>query len=167
MYCLAILQSNDFFRQPGPKDVYATCEVCHEKTPQVYRQQWVCLNRTCTNFWVGTNGTAPSLPLEYNVDFLRLSRSFLLPTSLADVRPEPPILPIHGITTTYAFTRGWHCRICGRLSCRYVSSSNFIARPKWLETRFKWEHWECSHCKVRNLGIHWILCIEPEWYFRQ
>ncbi|KAF9464938.1 hypothetical protein BDZ94DRAFT_1189835 [Collybia nuda] len=118
------------FVQPKPEDLYLTCEKCREQTPRIYRQQWICLNRMCTRFWVTLNGTAPTPLLDYNTNFLHLSCSFVLPTSLADIRPLSPTPSANDITTTHAFTRGWHCRNCGRLSCRY-----------------KWEEWECSNCK--------------------
>ncbi|KAF7783026.1 hypothetical protein Agabi119p4_2402 [Agaricus bisporus var. burnettii] len=52
-----------------------------------------------------------------------------IPAEKLEPRLPGPTSP--GLTTDYAYTRGWHCKDCGRLSCRY-----------------KWEHWECMHCKA-------------------
>lgn len=101
--------------------MYVTCPTCSQKSPKVYELAWVCLNPACSSFWVDTESRC-FLPynLTYDPKFLRLSQPYLLPLNLRDIRPTPPEIAGRSIGTTYAFTRGLHCRHCGRLSCRYV-----------------------------------------------
>lgn len=61
----------------------------------------------------------PENRLSYNTDFLRLEPAHRFYVDLVDLYPElPPSEVPDNVTTTYSFTRGWHCRKCGRLSCR-------------------------------------------------
>ncbi|RDB24732.1 hypothetical protein Hypma_007651 [Hypsizygus marmoreus] len=116
-----------------PDDVYSICHHCLEKTPQVYQDGWACLNATCDRFWITHGGYfLPNSPhLRYNEQFTRLSTLYRLPHNLRDLRPNPPESTPDTVNTTYAYTRGWHCRKCGRLSCRD-----------------KWEDWECANCHI-------------------
>ncbi|CAL1707262.1 unnamed protein product [Somion occarium] len=109
-------------------NVARSCLSCHKPSPQVYGEGWMCLQPSCRAFWELNGGTPPNV-LAYFEDFLRL-QSF--PSKeLEDIRPPPPIqgAPEDGITTSFLFTKGWHCKQCGRLS-----------------SRFKWEHWQCQNC---------------------
>lgn len=102
---------------------YAVCSQCQMPTPQVYSQGWMCLYPDCSLFWMMVNGNYPEGQLSYNADFLALRPLDGLPVDLLDLRPDlPPTEVPNDVTTTYNFTRGWHCRSCGRLSCRYASS---------------------------------------------
>lgn len=115
-----------------PEDIYFACTYCLERTPQVYQQGWACLNPSCCRFWISVDGSRLPFRLQYNLQFLRLLPSYVLPCEIRDIRPPLPVCSApDGITTTHSFTRGWHCRGCGRLSCR-----------------FKWQHWECMWCKA-------------------
>ncbi|KAF9241593.1 hypothetical protein BU15DRAFT_44647 [Melanogaster broomeanus] len=111
-----------------PPDLSVQCEACLDKSPTVYKQGWTCLNPRCSVFW-SINGEEPH-HLEYCEEFLKPvpQQTRNLPNIMPDMAvlqtPDP-------ITTTYSFSKGWHCKACGRLSCR-----------------FKWEHWECSNCQV-------------------
>ena len=106
------------------KDIYFACTHCLERTPQVYQQGWACLNASCLRFWISVDGSPLPLQLEYNAQFLQLLPPFVLPSDMRDIRPALPVMSApDGITTTHLFARGWHCPQCGRLSCRYVSSS--------------------------------------------
>lgn len=110
--------------------ISSPCRACSKTSPQVYASAWACLNPECSQFWHGTNGISLGEELEYNPEFLRLAHVDSLAIPTEKLEPEPPILSSRGPTTDYAYTRGWHCNKCGRLSCRY-----------------KWEHWECMNCK--------------------
>ncbi|KAG1812407.1 uncharacterized protein BJ212DRAFT_1276580 [Suillus subaureus] len=102
-----------------------TCNKCSQKSPIVYSQGWMCLNPSCTSFW--SLGGRELEQLDYDTAFLRpIAMVF---TNLPELRPAKLIEPMDSITTSYAFSKGWHCEKCGRLS-----------------SRFKWEHWECSNC---------------------
>ncbi|KAF8556398.1 hypothetical protein OG21DRAFT_1483158 [Imleria badia] len=111
-------------------DASIQCENCYEHSPFVYTQGWMCLNPACDLFW-SVNGEDPK-QLDYREEFLNL-----LPQKferLPNIIPASVIEAPGGVATTYAFSRGWHCTNCGRLSCR-----------------FKWECWECSNCKITHV----------------
>lgn len=136
-----------------PEDIYFACTYCLERTPQVYQQGWACLNPSCCRFWISVDGSRLPFRLQYNLQFLRLPPSYVLPCEIRDIRPPLPVCSApDGITTTHSFTRGWHCRGCGRLSCRYV---DFFRCKKFCLgfPRFKWQHWECMWCKVLNILV--------------
>ncbi|KAG2099129.1 hypothetical protein BD769DRAFT_1368639 [Suillus cothurnatus] len=101
------------------------CKKCSQESPVVYSQGWMCLNPSCTSFW--SIGGRELEQLDYDATFLRpIAMVF---TDLPELRPAKLMETMDSITTSYAFSRGWHCEKCGRLS-----------------SRFKWEHWECSYC---------------------
>ncbi|KAI0075119.1 hypothetical protein K474DRAFT_1646966 [Panus rudis PR-1116 ss-1] len=104
------------------------CNACGNQSPQVYQQGWMCLKPTCEAFWHLRDGTIPQ-GLLYSDSFIQLQP--FPPQHMEDLRPPEPSVnaPDDGITTSSYFTRGWHCKNCGRLS-----------------SRFKWEHWECRNC---------------------
>ncbi|KAJ7352130.1 hypothetical protein DFH08DRAFT_858004 [Mycena albidolilacea] len=115
-----------------PENLYFPCSACGKPSPHVYQQAMACLHPACHLFWMipSTSDFLPS-ELDYNPDFL----------TVIDPRPIPPSFrgellprlldpaPANGVTTSYAYSRGWHCRKCGRLSCRST-----------------WEHYQCPHC---------------------
>ncbi|KAG1746118.1 hypothetical protein EDB19DRAFT_1690476 [Suillus lakei] len=105
--------------------VKVACNKCCQKSPVIYSQGWMCLNPSCTSFW--SLGGQELEQLDYDSTFLRpIAMAF---SNLPELRPAKLIETIDSITTSYAFSKGWHCEKCGRLS-----------------SRFKWEHWECSNC---------------------
>jgi hypothetical protein len=114
-------------QDPSPPNAVANvaCKKCSQESPVVYSQGWMCLNPSCTSFW--SIGGRELEQLDYDTTFLRpISMVF---TDLPELRPAKLMETMDSITTSYAFSRGWHCEKCGRLS-----------------SRFKWEHWECSYC---------------------
>uniref|UniRef100_A0A0W0F0A1 Alpha-ketoglutarate-dependent dioxygenase AlkB-like domain-containing protein n=1 Tax=Moniliophthora roreri TaxID=221103 RepID=A0A0W0F0A1_MONRR len=86
------------------------------------------------SFWK-LNGQPPPDSLEYNSEFLQLLPSDqMAPTDIMDIQPKKPITHPHdGVTTLSSFLRGYHCEMCGRLSCR-----------------FKWQQWECANPDCRR-----------------
>jgi hypothetical protein len=101
------------FRSSAPNTTIA-CKVCSEKTPVVYSQGWLCLNPSCSSFW-SLGGREPD-QLDYDTAFLRpVAAEF---RGLPDLRPGKLVQTIDSITTSYAFSKGWHCEKCGRLSSR-------------------------------------------------
>ncbi|KAG1870361.1 hypothetical protein C8R48DRAFT_789393 [Suillus tomentosus] len=118
-------------QDPSPPDavVNMACNKCSQKSPVVYSQGWMCLNPSCTSFW--SIGGRELEQLDYDASFLRPIKTVF--TNLPELRPAKLIETMDSITTSYAFSKGWHCEKCGRLSSRSV---------------FKWEHWECSHCHL-------------------
>ncbi|TBU33626.1 hypothetical protein BD311DRAFT_651774 [Dichomitus squalens] len=107
---------------------YSLCASCHKASPRVYEQGWMCLHPGCVAFWI-MNGTSPPQDLSYSEAFLRASLE-CNHEAMEDIAPQTPVTEAtDGVITSRRFTRGWHCKDCGRLSCRY-----------------KWQYWECQNC---------------------
>ncbi|KAJ7486545.1 hypothetical protein FB451DRAFT_771205 [Mycena latifolia] len=115
-----------------PDNLYFPCATCAKKSPRVYQQAWACLYPACPAFWTVAPGRGLPDELDYNPEFLSVIDLRPLPLAYRDaLLPAPPVLaPLDGITTTYKYSRGWHCRKCGRLSCRSA-----------------WEQYQCPNCK--------------------
>ncbi|KAJ7648702.1 hypothetical protein DFH06DRAFT_1209378 [Mycena polygramma] len=115
-----------------PHNLYFRCSTCDKMSPRVFQQAWACLDPTCRFFWIGPSGYSLPVTLDYNPEFLTIIDHRPIPfLHRGMLFPKPPVLaPKDGITTSYAATRGWHCRKCGRLSCRAA-----------------WELYQCPHCK--------------------
>ncbi|KAG9316630.1 hypothetical protein JVU11DRAFT_2684 [Chiua virens] len=121
------------------------CEDCQTQSPYIYKQGWMCLNPRCNMFW-SINGVGPE-QLDYREEFLQL-----LPHKferLPEISPAKMVEAQDGVTTTYAFSKGWHCTNCGRLSCR-----------------FKWEHWECSNCQFKYVIVGRARSPKEFWHQR-
>lgn len=79
----------------------------------------MCLQPSCTAFWTFTDGVLGPEELTYDESFLAVSfRCEHDP--LEDIVPQPPAVPEDGVVTSRRFSRGWHCKKCGRLSSRWV-----------------------------------------------
>ena len=102
----------------GPKSY--VCRKCHMDSPHVYTWAWLCLRPDCFGFWKDIKGSIAPDNLEYDSDFLKLmtSESLPVPLDFGKLKPDPPRLSTDGTVTSFAFTRGFHCTSCGRLSCR-------------------------------------------------
>lgn len=97
----------------------SVCRLCHMSSPQVYTLSWVCLHPDCSRFWRDIKGNFLPDNLEYDFGFLKLMISLPIPPDFGKLKPESPSrLSTNGIVTSYAFTRGFHCDSCGRLTCR-------------------------------------------------
>ncbi|KAJ3999632.1 hypothetical protein F5050DRAFT_1736772 [Lentinula boryana] len=146
-------------RTPGLAD--RKCSHCGMPSPLIFSVGWVCLNATCNHFWHLPGAGDNLIPdeLNFHESFLQLRPLAPLDNGFRDINPPQPVTkPSDKITTLQSFTRGMHCKRCGRLSCRS-----------------KWEHWECAHCHnvlaiigtirpVRDLrGIQ--PTVNFEWYF--
>ena len=107
-----------------------TCAQCQNPSPRVFELSWACLTPECPMFWTHIGGEFEGQPmpdnLDYHSSFLDLPPSQPLPPGFESVGHAEGVAvemdPI-GITTSYTFSRGYHCVNCGRLSCRYVSDS--------------------------------------------
>ncbi|KZT66370.1 hypothetical protein DAEQUDRAFT_730349 [Daedalea quercina L-15889] len=117
--------SPERYADEGP--VHMKCTTCNQSSPLVYAEHWMCLHRKCPMFWRSVYGNAPT-KLTYAQSFVRPVQ--FVREDLEDLRPSLPAVQAEdGITTTPMFCKGWHCRVCGRLSSRYM-----------------WEYWHCKHC---------------------
>jgi len=98
----------------------SVCRSCHMSSPQVYTWSWACLHPNCSKFWIGDiNGDFLPDNLEYDSRFLELMTPLPIPPDFGKLKPDlPACLSTDGTVTSYAFTRGFHCNSCGRLSCR-------------------------------------------------
>ena len=89
------------------------------QVPLVYEQGWMCLTPECPAFWTMRDGEPPGNLLKYAAEFLELQPKQSLPVNLPELFPKPPPTEAwDDVTTAYAFSKGWHCRRCGRLSSR-------------------------------------------------
>ncbi|KAI0645931.1 hypothetical protein C8Q79DRAFT_910605 [Trametes meyenii] len=105
------------------------CTTCEKPSPRVYNELGMCLYPECSSFWSCDGCIGPPERLTYDQSFLD-SRMECVHEMLEDVAPSPPSIDTaDGVVTSRRFRKGWHCKRCGRLSCRY-----------------KWEHWECKAC---------------------
>lgn len=95
----------------------AQCSTCKKRSPRVYEQGWMCLQPECTAFWTLPDGTLASGDLTYDESFLAVSFR-CEHDALEDIAPRPPEKPADGVVTSRRFSRGWHCKKCGRLSSR-------------------------------------------------
>ncbi|KAF9227346.1 hypothetical protein BS17DRAFT_775348 [Gyrodon lividus] len=127
------------------QDPSVQCGHCREKSPTVYMQGWMCLNPHCNVFW-SINGKEPQ-ELGYCEEFLKLVPQKF--RNLPNIMPARAVQTPDRITTTYSFSKGWHCTNCGRLSCR-----------------FKWEHWECSNCHARHAVEGRVRLAKEFWHQR-
>jgi hypothetical protein len=81
----------------------------------------MCVNPVCGEFWKIGDQDPTLLDLKYTERFLELQPVASIVGLDQDLRPRLPTQnPSDGINTTYTFTRGWHCRDCGRLSTRFA-----------------------------------------------
>ncbi|KAK0192736.1 hypothetical protein F5146DRAFT_927382 [Armillaria mellea] len=132
-WCSLRMLDTTFVASPNHSfgSVYKECSNCGLMSPQVYEIGWICLQSECQRFWViDASDTVLPEQLKYNLAFLELLPDLTLPVTLNIFPPPPPPVLEGTITTTQLFSKGWHCTKCGRLSCRY-----------------KWQVWECAHCK--------------------
>lgn len=103
------------------------CLHCRMSSPLVYQGAPMCLQPRCALFFmVNASTLVAGGSLSYSTELLRLRLANHLPVSAASFFP---LSPSKVDPTSRPFAKGMHCQDCGRLS-----------------TRFKWEHFECSHC---------------------
>ncbi|KAL1736160.1 hypothetical protein EV714DRAFT_267008 [Schizophyllum commune] len=120
------------------------CPACGQRSTLVYRSN-ICLYPQCQAFWL-VEGVHPVQPdkLALNPDLATLDDPCWVPENMRDIRPPPPVnldlLCKPSITTTEPFTQGWHCKQCGRLSCRTY-----------------WDRWECPACNAHPLFVNGLL----------
>ncbi|TFK68699.1 hypothetical protein BDN72DRAFT_768985 [Pluteus cervinus] len=123
------------------------CSACGASSPHIYTQGWACLNTECSAFWKTKNGSGLPDELAYRDEFLRLLASLKVSPILDDLfSPTVPYDKEVNANTGYTFSRGWHCRGCGRLSCRV-----------------KMEHWECSSCQAVHSITGRVRCAQEFW----
>ncbi|KAJ7116645.1 hypothetical protein C8R44DRAFT_880003 [Mycena epipterygia] len=112
-------------------DLQGVCGICQKTSPHIYTQGWACLNARCALFWTTYCRRLPA-QLSYRPEFLALREPPQFPPGFdSSLIPEHPVLASPDIfTTSYQYTRGWHCLKCGRVSSRTA-----------------WEKYECAHCQ--------------------
>jgi ribosomal protein L37AE/L43A len=89
------------------------CESCGSTSPKVYEQGWTCLHPNCSAFWLNFNEQSI---LTYTEEFLALVPQEPMPEGFVLVHPQD--VPTVDKETMTTYTRGWHCKKCGRLSSR-------------------------------------------------
>ncbi|KAJ6553490.1 hypothetical protein DFH09DRAFT_988081 [Mycena vulgaris] len=120
--------TNHRFRLPIIRN---KCRSCHRTSPLIYAQSWACTNSACASFWQTDSGMLLPPDLDYDRNFLQLREPPQFPAGFnAQLIPARPNLsPANGMTTSFRYTRGWHCNDCGRVSCRAA-----------------FEQYQCDHC---------------------
>ena len=96
-----------------------TCQDCHEESPQVYQQAWICLNHECCSFWKINGIDAQVRDLAYNPAFKSERTLWTGPTDLAPLMP--PLLSPQGgrsLHVTQQNRQGMVCRNCAKCCAR-------------------------------------------------
>ncbi|TKX20787.1 2OG-Fe(II) oxygenase-like protein 7 [Elsinoe australis] len=127
------------------------CTACSQPSQQVYLIGWMCLNSTCPNFWLLSNGFAPlESYLDYDPRFLKQFTTWI---SEAPPYPLRPALPDPssrlGESVSFAMTRGMCCPQCGKCSSRY-----------------KWAGWFCE-CGFSHTPQHAVIpstIVRDPWH---
>ena len=137
-------------KEDNPIAQYRKCASCHVESPLIYEQGWMCLRPRCPAFWTLLDGRPTPQDLTYSDAFLNATYQ-CNHEDLEDIAPQPPAAATtNGIVTSRRFTKGWHCKDCGRLSCRRVHLRVYPTRFSCSRCRYKWQHWECQNCGVRG-----------------
>lgn len=104
--------------------VCGICGICKRTSPRIYTQGWTCLNAQCPLFWAYCGRL--SAQLSYCPGFLALRVLPQFPPGFDNsLIPQHPVSASPDIfTTSYKYTRGWHCCKCGRVSSRYSALSS-------------------------------------------
>ena len=127
---------------------WKTCDSCKQEFPQVYLQDWMCLNSGCRLFWKIDGKDAPygSEGLDYDPAFLLYQhRSWKGENEVDELEPAslrpsvPNVGNIIGDNLAYINTRGICCPRCGRCN-----------------SRRKFKGWECENpgCGFRLFPEH-------------
>ncbi|KAK6540766.1 hypothetical protein TWF694_008156 [Orbilia ellipsospora] len=116
---------------------YINCERCHQRSPWVYDDAPMCLNKDCERFWMVCNGRIARPPTNFGYRQSFLHGMTVWPKA-ASQPPGPlaPTLPIedesienNGRDVKRRFWKGVWCEKCGKLNCREL-----------------WKSWKCSNC---------------------
>ncbi|VDB95302.1 unnamed protein product [Peniophora sp. CBMAI 1063] len=111
------------------------CAICAMDSVQVYNIGWICLNPGCRTFWTIDGNPCSLNSLTFDPSFTALQMQpvdviidweWLLP-------PPPPTGGTTAVITSNRYSRGMHCRKCGRLSCR-----------------FRWSLYECGNATCKK-----------------
>lgn len=113
-----------------------SCINCDEQSPQVFQEGWMCLQETCTEFWLLDGEEAPA-ELTYDDLFLQERREWP-----KKIKPPYSLIPAlleanRGNDAGYAVSRvcwkGIACLKCGRCNSR--------------------EHWDEWRCQTERCGF--------------
>lgn len=66
---------------------YPTCDACGNRSPRVYNESWMCLQRSCSRFWT-IDGLSPPEDLTFYVPFLQQRSS-----PIYNARPPFSLVP--------------------------------------------------------------------------
>ena len=144
-----------------PPPVVKTCDACSQESLQIYLNSWMCLQPTCTSFWLiplteGLQGLQPYEPDEasliYDPRFLKCHTPWPNDTHSYPLTSNDALLSAHAVPsedTSEAFTRGVVCPSCGRCN-----------------SRISWLGWSCP-CGWKKEPLHTLASAlsirEPLW----
>lgn len=128
------------------------CAICAMDSVQVYTIGWMCLNPGCRTFWIVDGKPCPLDGLSFDPSFttvqvqpvdIIIDWEWLLP-------PPPPTGGRTAVITSNRYSRGMHCRDCGRLSCR-----------------FRWSLYECSNLTCNVCGASSLSALGAKYCHRK
>lgn len=104
-----------------------TCASCHQESPQVYNNGWICLQEHCGKFWK-LNGTEPPSDMDFNPAFLNERTLYADKDGVPNLLPEmPDPVADAAISTERNSWKGLVCPKC--LACT---------------ARAHWDSWRCE-----------------------
>ena len=133
---------------PEPYEAKASfrkCTICDKVSPQVFMEDWMCLNDACGHFWQVDGQKAPA-QLSYNPAFL--SQRTAWPSQFKPAFAlRPPLLTSAGridphLAVSLASWKGMACPECGRCN-----------------SRTQWNGWKCetTECGFQHTIPHTII----------
>ncbi|KAK4695373.1 hypothetical protein P7C71_g2375, partial [Lecanoromycetidae sp. Uapishka_2] len=120
------------------KALRKSCTTCHQKSPQVYSDGWICLNEHCEKFWTLKGAEAPS-QMEFNPAFINERTLYADKDGVPDLLPRfPDPVADAWISTKKNSWKGLVCPNC--LACT---------------ARAHWNAWRCE-----TEGCNFVLPVK-------
>jgi 2OG-Fe(II) oxygenase superfamily len=117
-----------------------TCVYCKEKSQEIFKSGWMCLNENCTRFWRYSTGRVPKGKLQYRQEFLQKYTKWKYEAEPEPIRPLRPKM-LSNLAMFKRFTKGIVCDNCNACIVRTFMSG---------------EAWKCE-----TPGCDFKLFIEP------
>ena len=145
----------DFEIQP----VKQACKVCKIEHKQVYKDEWLCLNDECLNFWKNADGKPGGeiQDLEYNTDFLncRCQKKLHVPCPLQPIKgvpwvPQPPKSAIDGLGISRKVLANFQRLNMGHAVMDTSDSKQSLDLDCW-----NWNGFICPRCGRCNSRVSW------------
>lgn len=109
------------------KAVRKICQSCHEQSPQVYVNGWMCLQEHCGKHWQ-INGAEPPVDMDFNPAFVNERNLYADKEGLPDLLPEMPDPMADAMISTER--NSWKGLVCPK--CQACTA------------RADWNSWRCE-----------------------